>query len=376
MERVLADDFSGAAEVAGVGFRYGLTAMVQLESRTVPACDLAVLDSDSRSKSTAEAVRLVESALDQNNWVFKKIDSVLRGHVLAEIQPFLQSGCFRRALVVPFNPELGRTIRDGIYRVNGRPISRTLFRDDPEYPALTSDVRAMLGPGAGTVLICRLLDSVPDTGILVGEGETPEDLRAWATRADEHTLPVGGAPFFAAWLESRGRKVTRRQWQKARGKVLVVSGTTSQVADWQSARPDREVRALPMPEPVFQGGSHELLTEWVKAVALALNDTGFAVASIGSGRLLERSQSARLVEHLAELAASVLTRCPVDQLWLEGGATASAIVRRMGWLSLEVVGEPAPGVVQLLPAPDGPLVVAKPGSYPWGRAGEARWAER
>jgi len=29
--RVLADDFSGAAEVAGVGFRYGLQAAVQLD---------------------------------------------------------------------------------------------------------------------------------------------------------------------------------------------------------------------------------------------------------------------------------------------------------------------------------------------------------
>lgn len=370
MERVLADDFSGAAEVAGVGFRYGLTASVQLDSRTVPACDLAVLDSDSRSKSTAEAVRLVESALDQNNWVFKKIDSVLRGHVLAEIQPFLQSGCFRRALVVPFNPELGRTIKDGVYKVNGRPISQTLFQDDPEYPALTSDACAMLGPGAGTVPICRLSDPVPDTGILVGEGETPEDLRSWARHVDDGTLPVGGAPFFAAWLESRGRIVTRRHWQEAGGKVLVVSGTTSGVVDWHHARTGGEVLVLPMPEPVFQGGSHEPVTEWVKGIVQALNDTGFAVASIGAARLLERTQSARLVRCLADLAASVLADCTVDQIWLEGGATASAIIRRIGWMSLEVAGELAPGVVQLLPAPGGPLVVVKPGSYPWGRAAE------
>ncbi len=355
MERVLADDFSGAAEVAGVGFRYGLTAAVQLDLCSTPDCDLAVFDSDSRSKSRADAVRMVQSALEHGSWIFKKIDSVLRGHVIAEIQPFLRSGRYRRALVVPFNPGLGRTITEGVYRVNERPISETPFRDDPQHPVLTSDVRSLLG--AGLVHICRLSDPLPDTGIVIGEGQTAEDLRGWATRVDQATMPVGAAPFFTAWLESQGRKVTRRHCQEAGGKVLVLSGTVSRVVEW--------VHALPMPDSLFDEGSPEALNEWVAKIVLRLDEKGFAVASIGTSRPLIGSQSARLVGHLADLAASALAQCVIDQLWLEGGATASAVIRRAGWKSLDVVGELAPGVVQLRPASGRPLVVVKPGSYPY-----------
>ncbi|MFB3906434.1 MAG: four-carbon acid sugar kinase family protein [Acidobacteriota bacterium] len=365
MQRIVADDFSGAAEVAGVGFRYGLRAAVQLDTRTTASCELAVWDTDSRSKPLPDAVGLVQAVLDQGDCIFKKIDSVLRGHVLAEIQPFLHTGRYSRALVVPFNPDLGRTIEDGIYRVNGRPISQTLFRDDPEYPALTSDVWAMLGQGGRAARVCRLSDALPDTGIVIGEGATHQDLRAWAERVDRHTLPVGGAPFFAAWLESGGRVARGRCCAEAGSRVLVVSGTASRIVDWRAARGDGNVRVLPMPEAVFERGSPESLMDWANDVAQALHGTNFVVVSVGGGRLLDRSQSARLVRHLAELASFVLARSSVDQLWLEGGATASAIIRSMRWVSLGVVGELAPGVVQLRPVSGGPLITVKPGSYPW-----------
>jgi D-threonate/D-erythronate kinase len=362
---VLADDFSGAAEVAGVAFRYGLVAAVELDAQTPTASDLAVIDLDSRSKSFAEAVRRTWSAIEHAPCVFKKIDSVLRGHVVAEIQPFLQSGRYARALVVPFNPDLGRTINDGLYRVNGRPISQTPFRDDPEFPSLTSDVLAMLRPGGTEVRVSRLSGALAETGIIVGEGETDAELRAWARRVDENTLPVGGAPFFAAWLESRGwRSGQFRKSSDVGSRVLVVSGSTSRVVDWAYICAEANAQVLPMPMPAFDSGSHDSVTDWVKAVAQALNETGLVVASIGAARRLDRSQSSRLVGHLAELAASVLARSRVDQLWLEGGATASAVIRRLGWRSLTVVGELAPGVVQLRPISRGPLITVKPGSYP------------
>jgi uncharacterized protein YgbK (DUF1537 family) len=78
---------------------------------------------------------------------------------------------------------------------------------------------------------------------------------------------------------------------------------------------------------------------------------------------LDRPASARLQSMLAELAALVLARVPVTNLLLEGGATASAVCRRMGWNDFPVAGELAPGVVQLHAG--GQSVIIKPGSYPW-----------
>ncbi len=120
-----------------------------------------------------------------------------------------------------------------------------------------------------------------------------------------------------------------------------------------------------MPDVLFESGSGESLMKWADDVARSLQGgTGVVVASIGGRHLLDRSQSGRLVRHLAELASIVLARSSVDELWLEGSATASAVIRGMRWVSLTVVGELAPGVVQLQPIAGGPLIIVKPGSYP------------
>src|SRR5262249_37763673 len=76
--------------------------------------------------------------------------------------------------------------------------------------------------------------------------------------------------------------------------------------------------------------------------------------------------SKHLQQVLANLVASVLHTVHVDHLLLEGGATASAVCRRMKWTQLEVTGELATGVVQLRAADtSAPQIIIKPGSYPW-----------
>jgi hypothetical protein len=51
---------------------------------------------------------------------------------------------------------------------------------------------------------------------------------------------------------------------------------------------------------------------------------------------------------------------------VEGGATAAALVRRLGWVRLSVCQEWATGVVSLeIKGQAQPLVTMKPGSYAW-----------
>jgi uncharacterized protein YgbK (DUF1537 family) len=78
---------------------------------------------------------------------------------------------------------------------------------------------------------------------------------------------------------------------------------------------------------------------------------------------VDRSASQRLQSALADLAADVLNQQPVENLLLEGGATASAVCRGMGWNGFDVTGEFAPGVVRLLAGRQN--LIIKPGSYPW-----------
>src|SRR6266567_3584454 len=117
---VIADDLTGASEIGGIGLRHGLKAEIILRGKFPPGADLLCIDTDSRSCSPREAARRAAAAARKLRiagaaWIYKKVDSVLRGNVVAEVQAIRQALELRSALLVPANPCFGRIIRDGHY---------------------------------------------------------------------------------------------------------------------------------------------------------------------------------------------------------------------------------------------------------------------
>ena len=108
---VIADDMTGAAEIAGVAHRYGL--QVRLLSLEESACnspcfpddhasgdDVLVYATNTRSGSRDAAVsmmrRIVGRHQGEHVTFFKKTDSVMRGHIMAEIQTLMDELCMTR----------------------------------------------------------------------------------------------------------------------------------------------------------------------------------------------------------------------------------------------------------------------------------------
>ena len=201
---VIADDLTGAAEIGAIGWRYGLRAEVILNRQVGGEANLVCVDTDSRSCAPAEAARRAEAAARLlacagARWIYKKVDSVLRGEVTREVEAAARKLGFGLALVVPANPSFGRVIRDGCYYIRDRPIHETEFAFDPEHPRLSCDVRDLVKPAKTLPIhVCRSRDTLPSSGIVIGEAETAMDLRRWAGKRSPELLPAGGAEFFAA----------------------------------------------------------------------------------------------------------------------------------------------------------------------------------
>jgi uncharacterized protein YgbK (DUF1537 family) len=180
---VIADDLTGAAELGGMGLRHGLHADILLSGPILGGADLVCLDTDSRSSPPQTAERQAASAARQllearAQWIYKKVDSVLRGNVVVEVAAIMKTLGLPRALLLPANPSLGRVIREGRYYVNGRPIHETDFARDPEYPRTSSEALELLGSSKQVpVCIRRAGDSLPASGIVLGEAGTPDDVR-------------------------------------------------------------------------------------------------------------------------------------------------------------------------------------------------------
>ena len=162
---VIADDFTGAAEIGAVGLRHGLRAEVLLDGHPTQKIDLVCIDTDSRSCLPDEAARRTAVAANLLascgvDWIYKKVDSVLRGPVTAEIRAINKELGLSRALLIPANPSLGRTIQNGCYFIRGKPLHETEFARDPEYPRTSARVHDLLGATeTSPIAVCSAEDT-------------------------------------------------------------------------------------------------------------------------------------------------------------------------------------------------------------------------
>lgn len=336
MIAILADDISGAAELAGIAAARGLKAEVQ----TVfdPRSDAAVIavDTDTRLKSEDEAARIVREIIRQIQtarpaWIYKKTDSVLRGHIRAEIEAILNVTGLATCTFIPANPSKGRVIREGRYLVHGVPLHETVFANDPDHPRLSDQVRELLGKSAR---------------IHTPDAVKPDDLRL---PLPETTLAAGAADFFVEQLECHlGRNATYQVPPVPKpARVLLLCGS---LAAWQTGR------AMQMRD---QGFAVKTIDDHISPSLW--RETNKLMLAVGEPVMPD---TAALSEKLIEKALPLLLEPQYLRIGLEGGATAVALIRRMGWTRLEVLPEGYTGVGTLRPS-GGPVLCVKPGSYVW-----------
>ena len=353
---VLADDVSGAAELAAIAAASGFTAEVQLEFDPACEADVCCVDLNTRALPEETAVHRWRAAARRiheakpSAW-FKKVDSVLRGHVVAETIALLAVTAHPRAALVSANPSRGRVIRGGRYFVDGIPLDQTVFARDPDHPRRTAHVRELLGR--------------TDERIGIPDIETLDDVEQRAAALAGDTLPVGGADFFAAFLRHCGvhRTAASGHLAEARatsGADLFVCGSP---AAWQTGRRrDCELNHI----PIFR---RDTVTS---AVVAALESRGCAMLA-GGQELHTRETAPAALDELAEQAIAILGQTHVRRLFLEGGATARRLIEVARWNRLAAATVIETGLVALRPQGSaGPEIIIKPGSYPWP---SAIWAQ-
>ncbi len=109
---VVADDLTGAADTGACFAGAGLATTIPLSGSSVSDADVIVLSTESRdleAEAAAQAVsaavtRLIDGLRDADSgprWVYKKIDSVLRGQPRAELLAAMDATGVRRAMVAP-----------------------------------------------------------------------------------------------------------------------------------------------------------------------------------------------------------------------------------------------------------------------------------
>jgi uncharacterized protein YgbK (DUF1537 family) len=371
---VIADDLTGAAELGAVGLRHGLRAEVILSGEPDGEAQLACIDTDSRSCDAAEAAQRVSTAARQlqgwgAQWIYKKTDSVLRGNVTPEIEALLETLGLPGALLVPANPSLGRTIVGGQYFIQGQFIHQTHFAQDPKHPRLSPFALELLDkPARFGLSLAQPGRPLPPDGIVLGEVSSSHDLQKWAASPPTNWLRAGGAEFFGALLTPCA-SLTR--WIPKPGRELFVCGSATDatrrfVAD--QARRGLRVFSLPPSAAEAKGMTLEESRLLEIDVIRAFQTQKRLILEVGLPLVNDNVLAERLAEQLVQVAEGVLGQTEIPRVFVEGGATAVSLARRLGWSRLSVVEEFAPGVVALGDARSDPgdrVLIMKPGSYAW-----------
>lgn len=370
MIAVIADDITGAAEIAGIGFRFGLHVSLVTNWDEIPKCDLLVCATDTRSLSEEEAIAITLKLATQLkefgcNKIFKKTDSVLRGHIIAELTALMKVIKSTCTVLIPENPSRNRIIKNGVYYVDNQPLDQTLFAHDPEYPASTSEVEVLLD---GKATLVNQPDEIKDKGIFIVNASSEEDILLFAKSLNERTLPAGGADFFTSYLTAQGFKEKKAEKEfsgiDSRNVLIICGSTVNNPITASKSNGQIEIPLCKMPADVFEGKDP---TEWIHALTVTYQKHSSLILSIHHLSKGGKPFASRLKDVMAKATSALVMAGPPQELIIEGGATAYSILNTLNWTSFQLTDEIEPGVIRMIPHINpGTFITVKPGSYPWG----------
>ena len=181
---IIADDLTGANDTALQFHLKGCNTQIMLDYSVIPAgkanTQAWAASTETRNKSPEEAVETVKEAtnslVDSLNvdYLYKKIDSTLRGNIAQEVLAVLEVMEGDAAVIVPAFPAEGRTTVGGYHLLKGMPLERTDVARDPRFPICQSHIPTLL---AGQVEDPEIIAHIPLITVMKGAGPVLIELK-------------------------------------------------------------------------------------------------------------------------------------------------------------------------------------------------------
>ena len=346
---IVADDLTGAMDSAGPFAALGIeTWVAAVPMRCDPAslksaCVVSV-NTDTRHLPEPQAVARVNEIVRHLgaggfDIVVKKIDSTLRGNVVAETLALLDLSGRREAVVAAAFPVQGRTVRGGIVHVDGKPLAKTTFAKDALSPpplAPLPQVFAAAKPGLRVTAAAPSDAFDAGTDVWIADSEIDADLArivdTLASRMNS-VLMVGSAGL------TRALALACFNGHSAPSGPHHVTGTIVFAVGSRAARSAEQVEALagePETKVLRAPNGRLQCTEIPVARNLVLK------ATVDDAGL--ESDAEHVAADMARHAIEIAHRAQAQALVATGGDTAIAILAASDNPALQVLGDLMPGI--------------------------------
>lgn len=377
---VIADDYTGATDLAGMLVREGTSAVqylgVPADGIAVPDADCLVVALKSRSIAADDAV---EQSLAAARWLLAQgvqqlffkycstFDSTPAGNIGPVAEALAREVGSVITVLAPAVPENGRTVYQGNLFVGSVPLNESSLRTHPLNPMTDSNLmrvfdaqattraglvsHATVREGAGA--IASRLEELTREGFAFAVTDSLDhiDLEAIGEAVAGSPLVTGAAGLAVGLARARSEGDGARQEPPSppEGRAAVLSGSCStatqgQVALHKASFPSFEIdpRQLAAGEDVA-ARAIAFARDHADTVPLIYSsaDPGEVAAVQGE---LGVANSASLIESAFAEIARGLVADGVRRLVVAGGETSGAVVSGLGISAIEIRGEVDPGV--------------------------------
>lgn len=400
----IADDFTGATDLANTLTRQGMCTVVLLG---VPRADLALPEADaiivalkSRSIPAAEAIELSLAALDwlkhagARQFYFKycsTFDSTPAGNIGPVADALLEALHEPFTVACPAFPTNGRTIYQGHLFVGDVLLSESGMRDHPINPMTDASlVRVLQQQTQGRVGLIPFTTVTQGVDAIFAAAST---LQAQGYRyaivdalTDENLCDVGAA---CAWMRLltggsglalglprnyRHAGLLKRSVAAAathvEGPAVVLAGSCSSATQRQVAYVRSKWECFELDAIALSTASDPAAAAlaWAKARAggqpILIYSTADPQRVAAVQEKLGKEQASRIVERAMAGIAKRLVADGVTRMVVAGGETSGAVVSALGVEGLRIGGEIDPGVPWTITLGDEPIALAlKSGNF-------------
>lgn len=339
MECVLvADDLTGACDTGAQFASRGLTTRVNLGKGLKPS-NVVAISTNTRRLTPQEAASSLRDALrdvdpSRSSIVFKKIDSTLRGHVIAECDVLRDMAQLSYGVIAPALPAQSRTVKNGWLEVNDlsgqwRVDVRTLLASQGRAPALAAAPNGM----DPAMLAAEMEQAARASGYVLCDAASQEDLALIAQAIDKsksRPLWIGSAGlarYAALSLSTGSAAIGTSTRTSSTAPVLLVAGSQHPATNSQLAQFGNECSCQVL----------ELLSASAAQVRSALQSGQHLV-------LRADVQDLRVGQNRMRTLLEEVRSCKIAAIFLTGGDTAELVCRAGQAEQLLLEGELLEGV--------------------------------
>jgi uncharacterized protein YgbK (DUF1537 family) len=394
---IIADDLTGATDT-GVQFsKQGYNTHVIIvsetdrwelpkdENHTHPA-EVLVIDTETRETDSETARSRLRQVLQHlplcdDDVVYKKVDSTLRGNVGAELDECLQGLKKDVCLFTPSFPQNHRITVEGYLIVHDQPLGLSeyyagnldpdeasyipsLLQQDTNLPIERIDLKAVI-QGKDAILHQIHALTLQGNKILVVDAVNNQqlcELLRSSFEVDDSILYAGSAGLANALADMYGGKYSRTQTSvPTQQSTLIVSGSMRSIARRQIEYLKTQVNPYDMPLDVEQlvGSKEAYLQQLLSSVTQTIqgeqhhlviypdplySETPMTEKILSRYELNFRELGLAIRIFLGELAIRILDRTSTRNLILTGGDTAIGVCEKLGIHQLTIVEELLPGI--------------------------------